>query len=251
MSDLEEFANIMLDLTPPRDLEVPHDNIYTFKDSGISLHTPIHIQTDSAPGCGGKIWESGEMMCDYIIEKLMDPESKFSKLHENRYRNIIELGTGTGIVSLLLGELHNEGYTNFDNVDATDITALLPLLEENIKHNNMENIIHAKELWWGQAIDKKEFDLNKVDLILAADCVYHECLFEILIETFMNLTEVNQDTPILLAYKKRRNADKRFFQKLKKHFICLDLSNFRMYEHAKTHKMHMYLITRKKRDCLD
>jgi protein N-lysine methyltransferase METTL21A len=57
---------------------------------------------------------------------------------------------------------------------------------------------------------------SKPDVILAADCVYFEPAFPLLVQTLCDLSD--KDTKILFCYKKRRKADKRFFGMLKKKF---------------------------------
>lgn len=60
------------------------------------------------------------------------------------------------------------------------------------------------------------------DIILASDCIYIEAGFIPLIETFFALT-TNKNAIIYLMYRKRRNADKRFFQMAKKKFEFVDI----------------------------
>jgi predicted nicotinamide N-methyase len=64
--------------------------------------------------------------------------------------------------------------------------------------------------------------LLNADIVLASDCVYLEMAFIPLLETFLALT-TNKDTIIYLMYRKRRNADKRFFQMAKKRFEFMDV----------------------------
>lgn len=59
-----------------------------------------------------------------------------------------------------------------------------------------------------------------------ADAVFQlEITFPWLVETICMLT--NEKTEILLCYKKRRKADKRFFVMLKKHFEFDNVSSLR------------------------
>jgi len=58
--------------------------------------------------------------------------------------------------------------------------------------------------------------IQRPDLILAADCVYFEPAFPLLVQTLSELSD--SKTEILFSYKKRRKADKRFFTILKKKF---------------------------------
>ena len=62
--------------------------------------------------------------------------------------------------------------------------------------------------------------LQRPDLILAADCVYFEPAFPLLVSTLAALVPPPPERApeVLFCYKKRRKADKRFFALLKKHF---------------------------------
>lgn len=62
-------------------------------------------------------------------------------------------------------------------------------------------------------------ELPPPDIILAADCVYFEPAFPLLISTLSALVSPPAHAPeVLFCYKKRRKADKRFFSLLKKSF---------------------------------
>lgn len=64
--------------------------------------------------------------------------------------------------------------------------------------------------------------LLNTDVVLASDCIYLEVAFIPLIETFFSLTN-NQNTVVYLMYRKRRSADKRFFQMARKKFEFEDI----------------------------
>jgi hypothetical protein len=63
-------------------------------------------------------------------------------------------------------------------------------------------------------------ELQRPDLILAADCVYFEPAFPLLVSTLAALVPPPPERApeVLFCYKKRRKADKRFFALLKKCF---------------------------------
>jgi predicted nicotinamide N-methyase len=93
---------------------------------------------------------------------------------------------------------------------------MMNLMQENIKLNNLNHLVKADILNWGE-----ETALS-ADIVLASDCIYLEIGFMPLIETFFALT-TNPNTVIYLMYRKRRNADKRFFQMAKKKFEFIDI----------------------------
>jgi len=65
---------------------------------------------------------------------------------------------------------------------------------------------------------------HKCDLILAADCVYFEPAFPLLVKTLTDLVS-DKSTEVLFCYKKRRKADKRFFTLLKKEFTWTEVAD--------------------------
>ena len=96
---------------------------------------------------------------------------------------------------------------------------MMHLMQENIVLNKLEHLVKASILNWGETISP---DLLNADVILASDCIYLEIAFVPLIETFFSLTH-NKETIIYLAYRKRRSADKRFFQMARKKFVFEDI----------------------------
>jgi len=90
---------------------------------------------------------------------------------------------------------------------------MLDIMRRNVLLNSLESVVHVAELDWGTTIPK---DIPRPDLIIAADCVYFEPAFPLLVQTLTDLAEA--ETEILFCYKKRRKADKRFFLLLKKVF---------------------------------
>ncbi|KIK08489.1 hypothetical protein K443DRAFT_128426 [Laccaria amethystina LaAM-08-1] len=157
----------------------------------------IDLVLDASPGCGGVAWPAGQILATYLIQKGTDFVSG---------RNTIELGSGTGLVGLLAGILGG-------NVWITDQSPLLPIMRRNVSMNNLCNTVKVAELRWGSPIPP---EIPRPDLILAADCVYFEPTFPLLVQTLTDLADAT--TEILFCYKKRRKADKRFFALLKKTF---------------------------------
>lgn len=142
-------------------------------------------------------WPAGQILATYLVQKGTDFVTG---------RNTIELGSGTGLVGLLAGILGGK-------VWITDQSPLLPIMRRNVSTNNLCNNVKVAELHWGSPIP---LEIPRPDLILAADCVYFEPTFPLLVQTLTDLADAR--TEILFCYKKRRKADKRFFALLKKTF---------------------------------
>ena len=113
-------------------------------------------------------------------------------------------------------------------------------MRHNILLNNLQSNVTATELDWcvcsrllllgNSCCFLKHYfiiarakplpELQRPDIVLAADCVYFEPAFPLLVSTLAALVPLPPDPApeVLFCYKKRRKADKRFFALLKKHF---------------------------------
>lgn len=99
---------------------------------------------------------------------------------------ILELGAGTGLLSLTLASQHHE-------VVATDISSVLTLLERNIEHNKPKlpsggNNITVQALDWTQHQWR-----DPIDVVVTSDTVYEPSLFRPLLDT---LRKVSNNPPI-------------------------------------------------------
>ncbi|KAJ0307115.1 hypothetical protein COL516b_004349 [Colletotrichum fioriniae] len=63
----------------------------------------------------------------------------------------------------------------------------------------------------------------KPNVILAADCVYFEPAFPLLLETLTNLLALEPDAVIYFCFKKRRRADMQFLKKAQKAFLVTEI----------------------------
>jgi len=123
---------------------------------------------------------------------------------------------------------------------------MLALMRQNIALNSLEDKVTALQLDWyvlpfyppspsrSRVLQSRsrgaplpqEIKQSPPQLILAADCVYFEPAFPLLVQTLKDLTEINDISPdILFCYKKRRKADRRFFLLLKKDFEWVEVED--------------------------
>ncbi|WVQ86031.1 hypothetical protein IAT38_008199 [Cryptococcus sp. DSM 104549] len=180
------------------------------------LGRDVKLKVDAGPGCGGFTWLSGEVLSRYLAYRhTVDPSCL-------RGKEVIELGSGTGLVGIVAAMLEPTA-----SVWVTDQEMLLDLMAVNADLNlagTGQANIHVAELNWGEPLPEA-LPVEETTLILAADCVYFEPAFPLLVKTLCDLAPVGKDIEILFCWKKRRKADKRFFALLKKHFtqeIVLD-----------------------------
>ncbi|KAG8716329.1 hypothetical protein FRC11_004096 [Ceratobasidium sp. 423] len=190
-------------LVPPQPPTVVHRIIEL---SFPPLDRPVKLMVDAGPGCGGIAWPAGEVLSRYL--------ARGGSLAGQR---AIELGSGTGLVGLVAGLLGAE------EVVITDQEQLINIMEENIELNNLRNRVRASVLNWGEPIPPNL--PSTVSTIIAADCVYAEPAFPLLVSTLADLNNTYPDAEILFCYKKRRKADKRFFAMLKKQFTWEEVAD--------------------------
>ena len=66
---------------------------------------------------------------------------------------------------------------------------------------------------------------EKPNVILAADCVYFEPAFPLLLTTLEEFMDVCNDAVIYFCFKKRRRADMQFMKNAKKKFLVEELED--------------------------
>lgn len=250
MEDVLQFTACFNDLVPSRPTEHLGDSDLSF---GGKLSPALKIHEDGGEsGCGGKVWIAGELLCEFLLEK-SDQQGLFSQWNsdtrfQSPIKKIVELGSGTGLVGLCLGLLNKQNKLKDMDIYVTDIDQLVPLMDRNIKLNELEHVF-PEELWWGEPL-KPEFaptrsNQRQIDLILAADCVYLEKAFPLLEVTLLDLTSCKDPPIILMSYKKRRKADKHFFKQIKKNFDVLEINEFTRFDHYLKQKTHLFQLVRK------
>ncbi|KAL2057334.1 hypothetical protein ABVK25_002387 [Lepraria finkii] len=132
---------------------------------------------------------------------------------------LVELGAGSGLTSLAVA-LGLSATSNISNtIHITDgLPALLPLLQKNIALNKSNirdtSLVLPSVLSWGQ--DLPPGIPEEPDVILAADCVYFEPAFPLLLETMREL--IGQETVCYFCFSKRMRADKDMTKMLGKVF---------------------------------
>lgn len=235
------FTSCFEELIPPRPIEHLGEIDLTF-DGKLSSSLKINEDGGEA-GCGGKIWIAGELLCDYIAETSTKEKLLYKLCPERNFTRVLELGSGTGLVGLFIGALDTENDVKSRDVYITDVDQLIPLMEANIKVNNLDKNVFAQSLWWGEPVPHLLSE-SPPDLVLAADCVYLESAFPLLERTLLDLSNIENPPVILMSYKKRRKADKHFFLKIKKNFDVIEIKDFTKFKHYQKQRAHLFQLVR-------
>ncbi|CEP61353.1 putative protein-lysine N-methyltransferase LALA0_S03e00958g [Lachancea lanzarotensis] len=247
MADLVNFATQFADLAPARPIEHLGDTDLTF---GGRIDFPLKIHEDGGEnGCGGKIWAAGQLLCEHLIDNsdangLLSLCSEKLQTHGS-FTNILELGSGTGLVGICAGLLaKTNGFKA--KIYATDIEKLIELMNSNTKLNGLEKYVFPEILMWGEPLAEKyqAGTPSRIDLVLAADCVYLEDAFPLLEKTLLDLTSGDSPPTVLMSYTKRRKANKVFFRRIRKHFQIITFTDFDRYEHYSSKRTYLFQLVR-------
>jgi len=145
-------------------------------------------------------------------------------------RCLLELGSGGGLVGLAVAI----GCVVRNPIYITDQENMFSLMERNIALNKLEETVVPLVFDWGTPLPAQILPPSqRPTVILAADCVYFEPAFPLLLQTLQDLlkpfsktSEKNEveERDVLIrprcyfCFKKRRRADMQFLKAAKKTF---------------------------------
>ncbi|KAK9774453.1 hypothetical protein AB5N19_08877 [Seiridium cardinale] len=168
------------------------------------LAQPLRLHEDLTSGCGGQTWPAGMVLAKHML-----------RYHRNDLKEarILELGAGGGLVGLAVAR----GCEIRKPLLITDQLEMYSLMGHNIELNELQGRVKAAILNWGEALAQDVVDFQP-DVILAADCVYFEPTFPLLLTTLSDLLTLCPSAIIYFCFKKRRRADMQFLKKAQKAF---------------------------------
>ncbi|KAK5946394.1 Protein-lysine N-methyltransferase efm6 [Knufia obscura] len=182
------------------------------------LPKPLLLYEDLKGGCGGQLWPAGMTLAKYMLKYHADLRGK----------SIIEIGAGGGLVGLAVatGCLTS----NDRKLLITDQIPMLSLMQKNIVLNDLTTKVEAAVYDWGEDVPAEVASQIQStepkakmypDVVLAADCVYFEPAFPLLLQTLTDL--IGPSTICYFCFKKRRKADMRCIRDLRKKFIVQEI----------------------------
>lgn len=195
-------------LIPERTAKPAATSTITFNDL-LPPTRPLVLHEDLQEGCGGQLWPAGMVLSKYMLQ-----------YHKSslKGKKIIEVGAGGGLVGLAVAlgcELAED-----QRLSITDQIPMLALMKKNIALNRLERNVDALVYDWGTPPPAEMLHNNGTsqypDVVLAADCVYFEPAFPLLLQTLGDL--IGSDTICYFCFKKRRKADMRFIRDMMKKF---------------------------------
>merc|ERR1712230_361309 len=156
----------------------------------ITLHEARNILA-AAGTTGLRTWEAGFHLGNYLCS---NPEII-------RGKSILELGSGTGYISILCAKYLEAGHVLATDGD-DDVVASF---STNFYLNGLQEASHieGKELKWGHALtggEDPQWNLGRhIDLVLGVDLTYDPRNIPPLLSTFGDLFELYPDVEILIA----------------------------------------------------
>lgn len=207
----DDVLAISTSLIPERAVKPAATTTITF-DNLLPPTRPLVLHEDLQEGCGGQLWPAGMVLSKYMLQ-----------YHKTslKGRTVIEIGAGGGLVGLAVAlgcELPED-----QKLYITDQIPMLALMKKNIALNHLERKVDALVYDWATSPPVEivrstdgETAPRYPDVVLAADCVYFEPAFPLLLQTLGDL--IGPDTVCYFCFKKRRKADMRFIRDMMKKF---------------------------------
>ncbi|KAI1501498.1 putative methyltransferase-domain-containing protein [Biscogniauxia marginata] len=177
------------------------------------LARPLRLYEDLSKGCGGQTWPAGMVLARHMLRYHRED------LHGSR---ILELGAGGGLVGLAVAK--GCAINDEKPLYITDQVEMYSLMKHNIQLNGLDAKVRAAVLNWGEPLGEEIVALRP-NIILAADCVYFEPAFPLLLATLSDLLALCPEATIFFCFKKRRRADMQFLKKARKAFDVAEVED--------------------------
>ncbi|XP_073150576.1 uncharacterized protein [Henckelia pumila] len=189
-----------------------------------SINSTILIRQLPSQGLSFQLWPAAATLVT-LLDRGRAGDSTASALsslldanaHQHRRLRILELGSGTGVVGIAAAALLRASVT------VTDLSHVLPNMRYNIDANAgilglRGGDVNSAPLSWGD-VGEMETIGREYDIILASDVVYHDHLYEPLIQTLkFFLLGSEKEMVFLMAHLKRWKKESAFFKKANKFF---------------------------------
>ncbi|XP_062921658.1 protein-lysine methyltransferase METTL21D [Mobula hypostoma] len=196
----------------------------------------LRIKQHCAGDVGCVVWDAALVLAKYLETSSFYRGSS----HVFSGKNVVELGSGTGVVGLMASTLGA-------NVILTDLEELQDLLNINIKDNKhlVTGSIQAKVLKWGETVKGLP---SEPDYILVADCIYYEQSLEPLLKTIKDIS--GNKTAIILCYEERTmgnnpKIESQFFELLQIDFEIEEVPLEQQDEEYRSEDIHVLHIKRR------
>ncbi|KZW01337.1 hypothetical protein EXIGLDRAFT_830080 [Exidia glandulosa HHB12029] len=191
---------------------------------------PVRVREQTSFDLDKKMWDSGLGLSSWIVNLLRTRPSVGEDALVERVRDclvnaeckILELGTGTGFVSLMLYALLASLPSWRARILGTDLPSALPLIEHNIASVKSKSPSDGVSLE-GAVLDWDEPCISSsaqtADIVVMADVTYNTAAFPSLISTLKRLAP----PLVLMGYKERDLAERDLWRMLEESQLRMKL----------------------------
>ncbi|KAJ2413660.1 hypothetical protein H4218_004912 [Coemansia sp. IMI 209128] len=129
---------------------------------------------------GGVLWNSSVLLSEYFARRSIS-NWDLSTL------NIVELGSGCGLVGIALHRLGAK------RVVVTDQRRMMKVLTKNVDRARSKGQLFATEYDWDKGSEDMSVLSEPVDLVVVSDCVYHEEVVPMLVGAMREVCQSRAD----------------------------------------------------------
>ncbi|XP_047311819.1 protein-lysine methyltransferase METTL21C [Impatiens glandulifera] len=213
----QQFPSVQLHDEPVEQLD-----IYPLS----SIDATVVIRQLRSLGISFQLWPAATSFVNLLNQHHSNPTTSplasSVEISSGRQLRILELGSGTGLAGIAMAAVLKA------DVTVTELPHVIENLQYNVEANSEMVTKHggsivAAALAWGE-IDHMETVGRDFDLIIASDVVYHNHLYDPLIQTLRYLLigcdEGKERKPLkfVMAHLKRWKKESCFFKKARKLF---------------------------------
>lgn len=188
-----------------------------------SINATIVIRQLPSQGISFQLWPAAASLVSLLDHRTDSPALSSLLSSSNRRLRLLELGSGTGLVGIAAAALLGASVT------VTDLPRVLPNLRFNADANAAAVAARGGEvrvaaLSWGDAAEMEGVG-GDFDVVVGSDLVYHDHLYEPLLETLRFLLlrrereeEREREVVFVMAHLKRWKKESAFFKRANKFF---------------------------------
>ncbi|GJW21172.1 N-lysine methyltransferase METTL21A-like protein [Tanacetum coccineum] len=190
-----------------------------------SVNSTLTIRQLPSQGLSFQLWPAAETFVKLFDSYNPSNTDKFSVTVakyaiQKKPIRILELGSGTGIVGITAAAILGA------EVTVTDLPHVLPNMEYNVGLNREVMVprggeVRVAPLSWGEVGDMEVIGRD-YDLVIGSDVVYHDNLYDPLIQTLKYLLsgegEGEKEKVFFMGHLRRWKKESSFFKKAKKMF---------------------------------
>ncbi|KAI8980818.1 putative methyltransferase-domain-containing protein [Pilobolus umbonatus] len=191
----------------------------------IGSYDIVLVQDPHSNYLGGYVWLSSIVFCSYL-ERLSAKNDRHNWINLNHSKRWVELGSGVGLIGIMLHKL------GIEDVTITDIEELIPTMERNVEANDIgvrsikgrfkneaeDKFIVVDPLLWGDSEHiESVLSGGEIDYIVACDCIYSEASAIDLVNTMDRLSTINT-TIICISEVRNQAAQDMFISEAKARF---------------------------------